>query len=180
VRINRSRIQQLGDDDDEKHYGQPGIMEYLNKKHKKKDDIFFTKVLTHLGADAHYVSDLKDDSGNKMWKSHERLSVYQFTCRSRNQGGGGFGFIVDVDATKFTYQVRTFEPDENCFVVHCTKRVWDFRLVLSVSQNLEEVYGRFANDLVRSLKVEYVCVQAFAFEVLLTIRLDRGMIDYQY
>ncbi|KAI1755304.1 hypothetical protein F4782DRAFT_538779 [Xylaria castorea] len=155
LNVKKSHIQEPGDDDDEKHYKLSRIQNELNKRHTANEKLCFTRILTSLGADANYIAHISDHSGNPMWKrpTDGRSSTYEFTCRLKTVEGTDFNFIVDIDATKFTSSIRQFKPRQNCFAVHCTKRVWDFRLVLSVSQDLNDICGRFAEDLLRSLRV---------------------------
>ncbi|KAI0867362.1 hypothetical protein GGS24DRAFT_515743 [Hypoxylon argillaceum] len=155
LNVKKSRIQEPGDDDDEKHYRLDQIQNELNKRHKAHEKLFFTRILTSLGADANYIACINDNNGIPMWErpTDGRSSTYEFTCRSKTVEGAEFDFTVDIDATKFTSRVKQFKPDQNCFAVHCTKRVWDFQIVLSVSQELTDVCGHFAEDLVRSLRV---------------------------
>ncbi|KAI0489832.1 hypothetical protein F4859DRAFT_501510 [Xylaria cf. heliscus] len=155
LNVKKSHIQNPGDDDDEKHYKLSRIQSELNKRHISNEKLCFTRVLTSLGADANYIAHIRDRNGNQMWKrpTNGRSSTYEFTCRSKTVEGAEFNFIVDIDATNFTSKVKQFKPDQNCFAVHCTKRVWDFRLVLSISQDLNDICGRFAEDLSRSLRV---------------------------
>ncbi|KAI1168478.1 hypothetical protein F5B18DRAFT_281560 [Nemania serpens] len=134
----KSHIQEPDDNDDKKHYRLDHIQKELRKRHTVSDRLFFTRVLTSLGADANHIAHISDSNGNQMWK---RL------------GSVDQEFIVEIDATKFTSQVKPFKPDQNCFAVHCTKRVWDFQIVISVSQDLNDICGCFAEDLVRSLQV---------------------------
>ncbi|KAI0449312.1 hypothetical protein F5B21DRAFT_518243 [Xylaria acuta] len=155
LNVKKSHIQEPGDDDDEKHYKLSRIQNELNKRHTANEKLCFTRVLTSLGADANYIAHISDHGGNQMWKrpTDGRSSTYEFTCRFKTVEGADFNFIVDIDATKFTSRVKQFKPDQNCFAVYCTKRVWDFRLVLSVSQDLNDICGRFAEDLLHSLRV---------------------------
>ncbi|KAI8630414.1 hypothetical protein F5Y19DRAFT_463838 [Xylariaceae sp. FL1651] len=156
LNLKKSHIQTPEDDDDEKYYKLQRIQNELNKKHTANERLHFTQILTSLGADANYITCLKDADGNRLWQPQSGLrhSVYEFICQSRTVKGETFQFIVDIDAKNFNYRIRQARPSQNCFAVHCIKRVWDFRLVLSVSQNVEENYRQFANDLVRSLRVK--------------------------
>ncbi|RYC60086.1 hypothetical protein CHU98_g6115 [Xylaria longipes] len=155
LNVKKSHVQEPGDDDDEKHYKLGRIQNELNKRHTANEKLCFTRVLTSLGADANHIAHIRDHSGSQMWKrpADGRSSTYEFTCRSKTVEGADFNFIVDIDATHFNSRVKQFKPDQNCFAVHCTKRVWDFRLVLSVSQDLDGICGRFAEDLLHSLRV---------------------------
>ncbi|KAI0447037.1 hypothetical protein F4803DRAFT_500788 [Xylaria telfairii] len=156
LNVNKSHIQEPGDDDDEKHYKLGRIQNELNKRHTANRKLCFTRILTSLGADANYIARLNDHRGDKMWTrpTEGRSSTYEFTCRRLTTAEcADFTFIVEIDATTFTSRVKQFKPKQNCFVVHCTKRVWDFRLVLSVSQDMNDIYGCFARDLSRSLQV---------------------------
>lgn len=153
--VGKSHIQRPEDKDDDKYYRLDRIRNELNKRHTSGDKLFFTRVLTSLGADANYIARINDSNGNQMWErpTDGRSSIYEFTCRSRPAADVEHEFVVEIDATEFTSKVKAFKPDQNCFAVHCTKRVWDFQIVLSVSQNLDDEFGSFAKDLVRSLQV---------------------------
>ncbi|KAI1306951.1 hypothetical protein F5Y03DRAFT_405849 [Xylaria venustula] len=154
LNVKESRIQEPGDDDDEKHYSLSRIRAEINKRHKSNEKLFFTRVLSSLGADANHIAQMSDDNGNPMWKRpiNGRSSAFEFICR-RTLHGTEINFIVEIDTAKFSQTVKQFKPDQNCFMVHCTKRVWDFRLVLSVSHDLDDIYHRFAEDLASSLRV---------------------------
>ncbi|KAJ2998092.1 hypothetical protein NUW58_g436 [Xylaria curta] len=155
LNVTKSHIQEPGDDDDKKHFKLDQIQNELNKRHKTDEKLYFTRVLTSLGADANYIAHMRDSSGNAVWKrpADGRSSVYEFICRSKTTGGEDFIFIVDIDAIKHTSRVKHFKPDKKWFAMHCTKRVWDFRVVLSTWQDPDGICVRFAEDLVRSLRV---------------------------
>ncbi|KAI0553314.1 hypothetical protein F4679DRAFT_571062 [Xylaria curta] len=155
LNVKKSHIQEPRDDDDEKYYKLSRIQNELNKRHTANEKLCFTRVLTSLGADANYIARISDHSGNQIWKrpTDGRSSTYEFTCRFKTIEGLDFNFVVEIDATKFTSSIREFKPSQNCFAVHCTKRTWDFQLVLSVSQDLNNICGRFAEDLLCSLRV---------------------------
>ncbi|KAJ8128814.1 hypothetical protein O1611_g4819 [Lasiodiplodia mahajangana] len=153
--VKPPRIQRPGDDDDEKHFKLDRIQNELNKRHSTNDSLHFTRVLTTLGADANYIARISNKNGSPMWHRpiDGRSSIYQFTCRSRTVNGTDLDFTVDINTTNFTTRVKQFKPNQNCFAVYCTKRAWDFQIVLSVSQDLNDVCGRFVEDLVHSLRV---------------------------
>ncbi|KAI1133662.1 hypothetical protein F5Y10DRAFT_283931 [Nemania abortiva] len=155
LNVKKSHIQQPGDDDDEKHYKLDRIRNELNKRHSASERLYFTRVLTTLGADANYIARMSDKGGSPMWHrpAGGRSSIYEFTCRSRTAEGVDLDFIVDIDTAKFTSMVKPFKAEQKCFAVHCTKRAWDFQIVLSVSEDLNDVCGGFVEDLVRSLRV---------------------------
>ncbi|KAF2967186.1 hypothetical protein GQX73_g6365 [Xylaria multiplex] len=158
LNVKKSRIQKPGGDDDEKYYKLDRIRSELNKWHTAHEHLLFTRVLTNLGADASYLACMNDRDGNQMWQrpASGRSSTYEFICRSKMPEGGELNFIVEIDAIKFSHAVKQFRPEQNSFAVHCTQRVWDFRLVLSAAQNLGDTYAQFAEDLVSSLQVTYV------------------------
>lgn len=153
--IRKLRVQEPDDNDNEKYFRMDRIHNELNKRHTSGDSLLFTRVLTSLGADANHMAYMRDSDGNQMWKrpGDGRSSIYEFTCRSTTEAGVEHHFVVEIDATRFTSSVKAFKPDQNCFAVNCTKRVWDFQIVLSISQDLNDAYGCFAEDLVRSLRV---------------------------
>ncbi|KAK5628472.1 hypothetical protein RRF57_004187 [Xylaria bambusicola] len=154
LNVKKSRIQEAGDDDDEKHYMLEQIRSELNKRHRANEKLYFTRVLTTLGAEANYIALMSDNNGKPMWKrpSDGRSSTFEFICR-RVLEGNELNFVIKVDTRDFSHKVRVFKPDQNCFMVHCTKRVWDFRVVLSASQELDDTCQQFAEDLVGSLRV---------------------------
>ncbi|KAI0419176.1 hypothetical protein F5X98DRAFT_385034 [Xylaria grammica] len=155
LNVKASHIQDPGDDDEGKRYKLSRIRTELNNKHKANDKLLFTRVLTNLGAEANYLAHMRDERGKEIWRrpGNKRSSTYEFICRSKTLEGVELNFIVSVDAMRFSSGVKQFKPDQNCFAVHCTKHVWDFRLVLSVSQNLDDTCVRFAEELVGSLRV---------------------------
>ncbi|KAI0106226.1 hypothetical protein GGR51DRAFT_571531 [Nemania sp. FL0031] len=155
LNVKKSHIQRPGEDDDEKHYKLDRIQNELNKKHSENDKLYFTRVLTNLGADANYIAHMTKEDGRPMWHrpANGRSSIYEFTCRSKTVNGLDIDFTVDINTESFTSRVKQFKPEQNCFAVYCTKRAWDFQIVLSVSQDLNDICGRFVNDLVHSLRV---------------------------
>ncbi|KAI0815843.1 hypothetical protein GGR55DRAFT_686573 [Xylaria sp. FL0064] len=154
LNVKKSRIQEPGEDDDEKHYLLNRIRTDLNKRHTASERFHFTRVLTGLGADANHIARMSDDSGDRMWKrpANGRSSTFEFICRKILEGAE-LNFIVEIDTTDFSHKVKQFRPEENYFMVHCTKRIWDFRLVLSASQDLDDTCQLFADDLANSLRV---------------------------
>ncbi|KAI1817872.1 hypothetical protein GGS20DRAFT_459292 [Poronia punctata] len=154
LNVKKSQVQKPDESDEEKHYPLDRILQKLNKRHQSNHNIYFTQIMTCFGADANYICHLNGDDGKSMWHRSltGRSSVYEFICRTTVKGED-FNFIVDIDAMKFTTHIRHFRPDQSCFAVHCTKRAWDFRLVLSTSEDLDRVCGRFAVDLLSSLRV---------------------------
>ncbi|KAI1821926.1 hypothetical protein F4861DRAFT_532587 [Xylaria intraflava] len=153
--VKTSHIQKPGERDNEKHYELEQIRSELNTRHKTHDKLHFTRVLTTLAADANYIANLVDENGKQMWArpADGRSSFYEFTCRSKAANGMEWYFVVDIDAIAFTAKVRQFKCDESCFAIYCTKRAWDFRIILSVSQDLNDACASFAGDLARSLQV---------------------------
>ncbi|KAI1364439.1 hypothetical protein F5Y08DRAFT_353590 [Xylaria arbuscula] len=154
LNARKSRIQEVGEDDDEKHYALEDIRAELNKRHKVNEKFYFTRVLTSLGAEANDIALMTDTNGNPMWNrpNDGRSSTFEFVCR-KVLDDAEFSFIIEIDTQTFTYKIREFKPEQNCFMIYCTKRVWDFRLVLSTSQKLGVAYQHFANELVDSLQV---------------------------
>ena len=157
LNVKKSRIQEAGDDDDDKHYPLEDIRTELNKRHRANEKFYFTKVLTTLGAEANDIAHMSDEDGNPMWKRPAdcRSSTFEFICRKVLEGIE-FSFVVEIDTKTFTHKIKEFKPDQNCFMIYCTKRVWDFRLVLSISQDLDNTYRHFVEDLMGSLRVTYV------------------------
>ncbi|KAI1347563.1 hypothetical protein F5Y01DRAFT_329574 [Xylaria sp. FL0043] len=154
LNVKKSRIQEPEEDDDEKHYLLSRIQTDLKKRHTASERFYFTRVLTGLGGDANHIARMSDDSGDRMWKrpANGRSSTFEFICRKMLEGAE-LNFIVEIDTTDFSHKVKQFKPEENYFMVHCTKRVWDFRLVLSASQDLDDTCQLFADDLANSLRV---------------------------
>ncbi|KAI2635125.1 hypothetical protein GGS21DRAFT_543419 [Xylaria nigripes] len=153
--VKKSHIQVPGVDDDEKYFGLDRIRDELTRRHTTPDKLCFTRVLTTLSAEANYIAHLRDGDGHQIWTRPMQglSSCYEFTCRSKTADGLEWNFVVDIDAITFTPKVRQFKCEQNCFAVCCTKRAWDFQVVLSVSQNLNDGCTRFAEDLSRSLQV---------------------------
>ncbi|KAI1170260.1 hypothetical protein F4777DRAFT_595347 [Nemania sp. FL0916] len=156
MKVEKSTIQNVSEDDDEKHYTLEVIQKRLNQRHRSKEDLRFTRVLTCLGRDANFIAHLNDSAGKPMWdRPHDgRSSTYEFGCRATTADGTIWHFIVEIDATSFSAKVKQLGGDRSCFPVQCTKRVWDFQIVLSVTQDLNDICGQFADDLVSSLQVK--------------------------
>ncbi|KAI1276226.1 hypothetical protein F5Y07DRAFT_367599 [Xylaria sp. FL0933] len=154
LNVKKSRIQEPEEDDDEKHYLLNRIQTDLKKRHTASERFYFTRVITGLGGDANHIARMSDDSGDRMWKrpANGRSSTFEFICRKMLEGAE-LNFIVEIDTTNFSHKVKQFKPEENYFMVHCTKRIWDFRLVLSASQDLDDTCQLFADDLANSLRV---------------------------
>ncbi|KAI1435699.1 hypothetical protein GGR50DRAFT_686897 [Xylaria sp. CBS 124048] len=155
LNIKRSHVQELGDDDDDKYYKVEQIRSEINKRHTTHDKLQFTRVLTTLGADANRMVNLIGENGEPMWKhpADKRSSIYEFTCRLKTVNHLELDFIVEIDAFTFAAKVRPFKCDQSCFAVHCPKRTWDFRIVLSTSRDLNDDCTKFAADLAHSLQV---------------------------
>ncbi|CAJ2512785.1 Uu.00g009040.m01.CDS01 [Anthostomella pinea] len=133
----------------------------INRQHTNAKQVLFTKILSTHGGDANLIAQLTEPNAQpeseptRMWSPlpDSRRTVYEIPCESITKSGLPFPFIIDVNGDDFTFRIRQALPDNHSLAVHCTKRVWDFRLLLSSSQNLEKIYGNFARDLVRSLRV---------------------------
>ncbi|KAI1342436.1 hypothetical protein F5Y15DRAFT_412945 [Xylariaceae sp. FL0016] len=126
----------------------------INKQHTTSRDVMFTKILTTDGGDANKLSFMciEGDKQTRMWSPQNRRTIYEFRCVARSAGGKHM-FFIDVNAEDFSYSIRKAKPATNSLGVHCMKRVWDFQITLSYSQNLDELCGNFAKAFVDSLRV---------------------------
>ncbi|KAI0889279.1 uncharacterized protein GGS22DRAFT_196882 [Annulohypoxylon maeteangense] len=148
TKINRSYLQTQGDGE-QLH----GIKEALDKHHANPLDVMFTNILTSEGADANHIAFMNDSLGKRMWNGDTRRTVYEITCRALTTDKRYCKFIVEVDGDDFTYQVRQFPCESSALFIHCPKRSWDFKVSLSKSQDLGEDFNKFAEDLIRGMRI---------------------------
>lgn len=97
------------------------------------------------------------------WAFHERRTIYEFKCQRVYMNGSGVikaqsPFVIEIDGTEpggFTYGIRSVEDTRPPIWIHCIRRHWDARVSVSYTKTdkLEEEYGQFARDLLRTLVV---------------------------
>ncbi|KAI8965589.1 hypothetical protein F5Y11DRAFT_312771 [Daldinia sp. FL1419] len=129
------------------------IKEALDKHYTKPQDLIFTKVLTEAGEDANYIAFAKDHLGQRMWSPTTRHTVYEVHCCAKLADGNDCNFTVEIDTRGFTHKIYDLDTNFSSVFVHCPKRVWDFQIALSKSQDLSETFGSFAKDLVNNMRV---------------------------
>ncbi|KAI1379601.1 hypothetical protein F4677DRAFT_442576 [Hypoxylon crocopeplum] len=159
------------------------MKEALDKQYVNPRDVMFTNILTAEGADANYISFMRDGSG-RIWEGDMRRTVYEVTCCANPKEGNAFRFTVKIDGRDFTHEVNQYPADSCSIFVHCPKRRWDFQVTLAQSQDLEEICGNFVNDLVESMRVksqgsgipllEFLVNKAYKIEILLVRTLNIG------
>ncbi|KAI0159670.1 hypothetical protein GGR57DRAFT_520926 [Xylariaceae sp. FL1272] len=151
--VNEKKVQIWGDDERERHYEIGRIIDDCSTKYRPA----FTRVLSSIGADANYISQIRDDAGNLVWCpiSNRRQTFYEFQCvaKSEHRRGEWAFFWIDVNANDLTFKIRDDNPERRIYGVHCTKRAWDFRLILTGQQDLQNTCGEFAKSLIDSLQI---------------------------
>ncbi|KAI0841212.1 hypothetical protein F5Y06DRAFT_308120 [Hypoxylon sp. FL0890] len=153
------------------------MKEALDKQHVSPRDVMFTNILTAEGADANYITFMPDSFGKRMWLPDTRRTVYEIACCATINKNTRYRFIVEIDGSDFTYQIRPLQSNSCSLFVHCPKRVWDFQVTFSKTLDLDEIYGGFARDLVDSMRVmpqdsgvpllEFTVKKAYQVEMLL-------------
>ncbi|KAI1268935.1 hypothetical protein F5Y18DRAFT_439515 [Xylariaceae sp. FL1019] len=151
--VSEKKVQIWGDDEAERHYEIGHIVNDCSTKYRPA----FTRVLSSLGADANFISRVLDAAGNIVWSPlpNSRQTFYQFQCIAESERGRGdsASFWIDVSANDLTFKFRDDNAERRIYGVHCTKRVWDFRLVLTAQQDLTRTCGGFAKSLIDSLQI---------------------------
>ncbi|CAK7268289.1 hypothetical protein SEPCBS119000_002984 [Sporothrix epigloea] len=141
--------------------------------------LFANDIESVLGLDDNAISQSvqNDSSGNILdratnesnfglsssWTIHERRITYEFKCQQLYLKDSGLfeassPFIIEVDGTgpgPFTYSIRSVEDTRPPIWIHCIRRHWDARVLVSYSHTdrLEAKYGDFARQLLRSMVV---------------------------
>lgn len=113
----------------------------------------------------------RSSTSSSEWTFHEKRIVYEFKCQRHFLTSTGVvkvqsPFVVEIDGTEagaFTYNIRRVEDTRPPIWIHCIRRHWDARVTVSYSQTdkLEEVYGEFARELLRTMVVPYVFFSSF-------------------
>ncbi|OAA57924.1 hypothetical protein SPI_06809 [Niveomyces insectorum RCEF 264] len=109
------------------------------------------------------------------WSHHDKRVVYELKCQRFFIGSDGTTkprspFVVEIDGTEpgaFTYTLRSVEDTRPPVWVHCIRRHWDARVIVSYSQTdkLEKTYGEFARELFRTMVVPPRTVTSPKFQV---------------
>ncbi|KAI1093097.1 hypothetical protein F5B19DRAFT_174054 [Rostrohypoxylon terebratum] len=136
--------------------GEPlqNIKEVLDKHHPCHGDLMSTNILTAEGSDANYMALRTDKLGNRVWCSNNRRTVYQIFCCAATKNNTECYFVIEVDGSDFTYQVRPFLVEPCAIFVHCPKRSWDFKVTINKYEDLGEDFDKFAQDVIRSMWIE--------------------------
>ncbi|KAL2145301.1 hypothetical protein VTI28DRAFT_7518 [Corynascus sepedonium] len=141
------------------------LLRNLNKYFDGRKNIGFTKVLSTYGLD---ISDMVNIqlNGTRLWEENpDRVWLtYSFHCGPRSKNDRSM-FIVDIEdhgtnGIQFSHSIRLHDSVENLdkprpIYVHAIRRHWDLRIVTShvKTDELEDMYGVFASNLLRSLSV---------------------------
>lgn len=129
------------------------VKNILDVDHADPGDVIFSKILTEKGADANYITQMKDGSGKKIWLGYQRRTIYEIVCLAMTKLDEPFRFVIEVDGNDFSHRIRQLSDEECSLFVHCPKRTWDFEITLSKSPRLGEDYEAFAKDLVDHMRV---------------------------
>ncbi|AEO53254.1 hypothetical protein MYCTH_2114188 [Thermothelomyces thermophilus ATCC 42464] len=141
------------------------LLRNLNNDFGGSHNISFTKILSTYGCDVEDMVNLQVN-GTRLWEEiPSRVWItYSFHCGLRS-GKGLSRFIVDIEdrdpkSSQFSYSIRLFDGAESAdkpmpVYVHAICRHWDLRITMTHTKTdeLEEMYGAFAKDLLRSLSV---------------------------
>ncbi|OTA99796.1 hypothetical protein M426DRAFT_252252 [Hypoxylon sp. CI-4A] len=153
TKINPNSVTAPGEDARGNAVSLESMKDALDKNHSKFSDYIFTKILTADGADMNYLASMKSGLGKKVWSPDTRRTVYEITCEAMTQQGRSYPFVIDIDGSNFSYQVRPLHAETHCIIVPCPKRAWDFRILFSKAEDLGQKYGAFAKNLVDNMRV---------------------------
>jgi hypothetical protein len=131
-------------------------MEKYLERHTDTRGLFFTKIFTLSGGDADYMVNMSPigNSSLKMWLPKKKEVFYEFWCMTMGESGRKHYFFLDINADNFSYNLRAQDTKTSRVSVHCTKRLFDFRLMVESAHDIEENCGNFAREVVASLKVQ--------------------------
>lgn len=130
--------------DSDKSYKRDYLSESVMQQHSVQST--FTKVLTSVPQDVHFLVDM-DDDGSRMWeaKPFTWSVVYEFRCTSSARH-----FTVEMDGETMECSVST-ETNFGDIYVHGIKRHWDVRLGVSGRTDVSEHHIEFVNAIKGSL-----------------------------
>ncbi|KAH9887867.1 hypothetical protein F4778DRAFT_797341 [Xylariomycetidae sp. FL2044] len=151
--INKDYVQLPGEDSKVKNSELKSIAEQLNRVHTDPSRYVFSRIISTEGGDANYLAFLKDSKGKRMWHSLDRQTIYEIFFEAMTEEEERDRFVLEIDGTDFSYQLRQDELETTYVTMHCIRRTWDFRFMLSASKNLEKSYGEFAREFVRLMRV---------------------------
>ncbi|KAL2155068.1 hypothetical protein VTH82DRAFT_3744 [Thermothelomyces myriococcoides] len=141
------------------------LLKNLNSYFGGNQNISFTKILSTYGCDVEDMVNLRIN-GTRLWEEMpSRVWItYSFHCGLRSEKGLS-RFIVDIEdcgpgMNQFVYSIRRSDDAEGAdkpmpVYVHAICRHWDLRIMMAHTKTdeLEELYGAFATNLLRSLSV---------------------------
>lgn len=121
---------------------------------------YFTNVLTTVPSDIHFILDMKNHSGQKMWNTDSTPAawrvIYEFICHHQ----GALMYLptsLEVHGNTGGSQRRLRQKrDFGHINVHGTKRQWDFRIAAAgyeIEDNIEPLYKRLGEEVSGSLYV---------------------------
>ncbi|KAI0852774.1 hypothetical protein F5Y00DRAFT_272423 [Daldinia vernicosa] len=153
TKINHDHVYLKGSACQDKVKSLQDIKDVLDRHHVRPQDLIFTKILTGQGEDANYIAFAEGSDKQRLWVPTDRKTIYEIYCCAKIAGEKFQKFILEVDAKDFTYRIYELDGDSCAVFVHCPKRVWDFQVTLTKSQDLSLTYGNFAKDLIDSMRV---------------------------
>ncbi|KAL2165421.1 hypothetical protein VTH06DRAFT_719 [Thermothelomyces fergusii] len=141
------------------------LLRNLNNDFGGSQNISFTKILSTYGCDVGDMVNLQVN-GTRLWEEMpSRVWItYSFHCGLRSDKGLS-RFIVDIEdcgagSNQFSSSIRPSDGVEGAdkpmpVYVHAICRHWDLRITMTHTKTdeLEELYGAFAENLLRSLSV---------------------------
>ncbi|XDG09229.1 hypothetical protein ABKA04_008844 [Annulohypoxylon sp. FPYF3050] len=98
------------------------IKEALDKHHTDHRDLLCTNILTAEGTDANYMGLRTDRRGKRVWRSDNRRTVYQVFCAAAIMTDKEVDFVVEIDGSSFTYQIR--HEDFQGFAKDLVRGMW--------------------------------------------------------
>jgi len=109
----------------ERHYQNADRI--LDTIERSERNILLSKLLTTTPSDVHYLVDLKDSKGQRLWKERSEWKVlYEFF--GHNESFPGYRpFSIEVGGEDFKSRIKV-KSELGEINVHGTKRHWDFRL----------------------------------------------------
>ncbi|KAM0143006.1 hypothetical protein ACHAO1_000840 [Botrytis cinerea] len=120
-------------------------------------EVTFTNILTSLGADTTFLSNLKNSEGVRLWseKCSEWKVTYEFTCLELRTDKL---FTLEIDAETFEAHIVVLKRYGGTYV-HGTMRHWDLQLNVEGVEDEEDIrsnwpgYDDLATEIQRTLYI---------------------------
>ncbi|KAI4598362.1 hypothetical protein KJ359_002771 [Pestalotiopsis sp. 9143b] len=154
VGINKHHVGVSGPEHPHRLKEVPVMEETLGNNNAIKN-MYFNNILTLHGGDVnHMITVPRSDGIGLMWVPGCSRVFYEFYCMTKTTSGGNTFFVLEVDASDFSYAIRKADPRESNIFVQCAKRDFDFRVVVEAAFDITESCEDFAQEVVASLQVD--------------------------